>query len=212
MTGAGWHRVKVRSSVMLLREARPYLSFWKKRHLYPGCCQNHLSTLRETSPKTLKRRAKKRIPEKWNQSPHSSQGPLDFSFPWVNKSPLLFKTSKWIFYFIQRELPIKHGGKSTSYEISKALKSFTSTLLSCHSPVPATLQATGPPVHCTNLAFPTLVLSARILSICMLLPQLFNINISSTFHPHFDPPHRLAQPTFYPCTNLSEASAVSATP
>ena len=47
--------------------------------------------------------------------------------------------------------------------------------------------------------FPTLVLSARILSICMLLPQLFNINISSTFHPHFDPPHRLAQPTFYPC-------------
>lgn len=41
-----------------------------KRHLYPGCCQNHLSTLRETSPKTLKRRAKKRIPEKLNQTPH----------------------------------------------------------------------------------------------------------------------------------------------
>ena len=153
MTGAGWHRVKVRSSVMLLREARSSLSFWKKRHLYPGCCPNHLSTLRETSPKTLKRRVKKRIPEKWNQSPHSSQGPLDFSFPWVNKSPLLLKTSKWIFYFIQRELPIKHGGKSTSYMISKALKSFTSTLLSCHSPVPTTLQATGPPVHCTDLVF-----------------------------------------------------------
>lgn len=202
MTGAGWHRVKVRSSIMLLREARPSLSF--------GCCQNHLSTLRETSPKTQEKGEEE---NSWEMKPDPSpQGPLDFSVPWVNKSALLFKPSKWIFYFIQRELPIKHGGNSTSYTISKALKSFTSTLLSCHSPVPTTLQATGPPVHWTNIIFPTLVLSARILSICMLLPQLFNISVSSAFHPHFDPLHLLAQPTFYSFTNLSETSAVSATP
>lgn len=138
----------------------------------------------------------------------SPQGPLDFLVPWVNKSRYLNPQS----------------GFSVSYR-----ESFPSNVEArqrlTRSPKPPRVSA-PPSFHVTLLCLllsrqPGLLLFTEptslfllwcVLSICMLLPQLFNINVSSTFHPHFDPPHLLAQATFYPCTNLSEASAVSATP